>query len=308
MFLQRTKEWTNGKHFIASTISVGLIIHADLLFSILQDKTTWKFGSQLPDFNIQSWLKLYRKHFTLKKAVKKKNDSFLKARSINFADAVMPILMPQFEQQRRDRELSKNNPQDFDKFRESFEKAVIATYLNNFEYDPKRLTLNDIVETFKELPVTLFDSFDLKVLIPVWLLYQTPACLLFFKARHGDIKSLDQLLRFDKLAIFDPLIAKIWQYESRYPKKQRFKVISNALAGLPREKITRKRFKIFLAAVIAKCFSDFQKPISYMEIRNLFDAFAADTINSPIDPDLPESEEAFTVAVKREIKGWEKGF
>lgn len=308
MFLKRTKEWTKGKHFIASTISVGLVVYADFLFSILRDKTTGKLNSQFPSSGIQNWLKLYRKHFTLMKAVKKQNDSFQKANSLNLAHAVMPILLPHLEQLRKDQESSTNSPYDFERFRESFEKAVIKTYLNNFEYDPKSLTLNDLIMTFKEVPATLFDNFDLTVRIPCWLLYQIPACLLLYKARHGDIDALDQIIRFDHNIIYDPLIAKIWQYENRYPQKQRFKRMSAALGGFPRKKITRKRFKIFIAAVISKIFTDTQRPISFMEIRNLFDSFAADTIKSPIDPDLPESEEAFTVAVKREIKSWKKSF
>lgn len=307
MLLKKTKEWTKGKAFIPSTISVWLMMHTDFLYSYLENRITGKLDSKLPIDNIQNWLKQYRKHFSFKKAFVRQAPSQTERASM-VADGLAPLIKPYIEQYRANPESFKTDSEDnFRQHLDLFEKTIVKTFLNDFEYDPELLkdTNGDSLKLWGGLPKSIFECFELKIQLPCWILYQTFPVLLLHKARHGNIDALDKLLRLDKSAIFDPMIAKIWEYESRYPKKQRFKMISKALGSTPRETISRKGFKIFLAAVIEKIFSDFQQPICRPAIQKLFDSFAHDAHNKPYDMDLPDSPEAFSTAVKREIKSWD---
>jgi hypothetical protein len=62
--------------------------------------------------------------------------------------------------------------------------------------------------------------------------------------------------------------------------------------------------KIFFAGHISLISAVFGQRLTEPEIRSLFDAIARDEGKGEIDTDLPESPEAFSRAIHREIPFW----
>ena len=147
--------------------------------------------------------------------------------------------------------------------------------------------------------------FLLKVVLPCLFLYSNHYAIVFRKARQGDVHSLEQLLRIDKTLIQHPRINKWVKYYAEQTDTRNNELLSNALAARPTGSISNKRIKYSIAGFLAYSYEQAKQPISYPEIQQLFDAVAADSDSNLLrDESLPEIENSFYTAVKREKQRW----
>ena len=161
----------------------------------------------------------------------------------------------------------------------------------------------------KKLIVTPEFLFLMKIAVPSWLLFKDDHVHIYRRARLGDMKSLDKLLRLDKMHIMNPYINK-WIYRN-YAKndKRKFEYLIEAVRNPPRQKITLQKVKYLLAGYISYVSEVLNDRLTAPEIQSLFDAVAVDYGRDDLrDQDLPASPEAFYKAVKRESDFWKAAF
>lgn len=169
---------------------------------------------------------------------------------------------------------------------------------NNEEIQPK------IEGEIKDPEIIFF----YRVVVPCWFFHQKPPGILLRKARSGNIDALDKLLRIDSSLIHEPRIADIF-HKSRWRKNNRtYSVITSALSKAPIKTITPKSVKCYVAGLVSAASQLFNAKLTEPEIRQLFDAVQMDSGGPEIDPDLPESPEAFAKAIQRERKIWLNSF
>lgn len=147
--------------------------------------------------------------------------------------------------------------------------------------------------------------FLLKVVIPCLFLYSSNYSVVFRKARQGDVPSLIQLLRIDKTLIQHPRINKWVKYYALQEDKRNSESITNAFVKHPIRVVSKRKIKYIIAGFLAYSFEKAGQPVSYPEIQQLFDVVAADSSSNLLrDEELPEIENTFYTAVKREKRRW----
>ena len=151
--------------------------------------------------------------------------------------------------------------------------------------------------------------FLLYVWLPCWFLYGTLPAFLLRKARLGDPKSIDRLLRLNKMALHDPKLSeKFHQIEHDHPYQ--FKDIAKALLKGPKVHLKRRQVKITLAGFLSKIALHYEIWLGYPvltvpEIEELFHAYARDHGNKDGDPDLyGYTPESFFKAIQRARDFW----
>jgi len=145
-----------------------------------------------------------------------------------------------------------------------------------------------------------------QVFAPCFLLYKSFPVRLLRKARKGDIKYIEKLIRLDRSIIHDKKIAEFIHKKSSN-KMINDKIDSARLNGI-NEKVTRKKMKMNLAGLISFFSMKMCRQLKENEIRDLFDAITKDKGKDDYDEDIPDSQESFAKAIQRERRNWENAF
>lgn len=189
-------------------------------------------------------------------------------------------------------------------------EEVFEIHIESIKEDIQNKPFSDAKKLrVKKLFVTPEFLFLMKIAMPSWLLFKDNHIQLYKRARHGDLKSLDKLLRLDKMHIMNPYINR-WIY-CYYAKndKRKFDYLLEAARNPPRQKITLQKVKYLLAGFVSYFSELLNDRLTAPEIQSLFDAVAVDYGRDDLrDPDLPASPEAFYKAVKRESDFWRAAF
>lgn len=141
-------------------------------------------------------------------------------------------------------------------------------------------------------------QFYFRVWLPCWLLYREYPPRLLRRARLGDLDALDKLLRLDKSAVHDPVIAeRVHQLTHSGTKRDR-DLILEALRGKPKGRLDPKTIRYGLAGMISQLAVLFQTRVTAPEIAALFDAIERVRTGKPSDTRIPAGE-SFAKAVHR---------
>lgn len=145
----------------------------------------------------------------------------------------------------------------------------------------------------------LLMMFNTAVHVPCMALYGKLHFNLYRQARQGDIQALDDLLRLDKGALRDHLIANHVHFLLLSHDDTKRKIISDAIAGQPIKELTVKRLKIHVATKISVVAKQWGHKVDSMDLLALFDAVARDCDGVRKDPDMPRNADALTKAMQR---------
>jgi len=183
-------------------------------------------------------------------------------------------------------------------------EALIFYIKNDIEHTP----LNDKVRNnVLEDIVTPEFLFLMKVDFPCQFFYHERPSRIFKEACLGDKESLKKLLLLDKVIIRHPMISKWLHLYSYNENKSVIEDLSAAISKPPGKKLSLVQEKYRMAGMISYYTELLGYRLSTPEIRHLFNAVAADYgIDELIDPDLPDSPEAFERAVRRQRADWKK--
>lgn len=140
-----------------------------------------------------------------------------------------------------------------------------------------------------------------EIVIPSLLFYEKWPGVLLKDARHRKYEAVDQLLRMDKRIIAEKRMAMLWQHAmdggDQALKNQMLKSISGNIEA----SLSRLNMKYKLGSLIMLCANIYQYNLSMTSLRDAFDCVAKDKDkNCLVDPDLPDSEYAFTKGIQRE--------
>jgi len=147
-------------------------------------------------------------------------------------------------------------------------------------------------------------NFYFRVWIPCWFLYGEYPPGLLRRARLGDVKAIERLLRLDTRVLNDTKIGEFFHQAKEKGKKRTVERITEALRKGPKSKIDLRKVKCSIGGLISLISIFFRRRLTEPEIRKLFHAVARDMGKGNIDRDLPQSPEAFAKAILRERNFW----
>nr|WP_287410691.1 hypothetical protein [Pseudodesulfovibrio sp.] len=146
--------------------------------------------------------------------------------------------------------------------------------------------------------------FVMQIIIPCWIHYGESPGAMYRKARRGDLQSFLNLLKLDKNLFYDRMLSRKTRRTEKEVNSDTYQGILLAMGSEPKA-ITIRKVKILIGALIYRFAQVIEQPLSYPELRKIFDECAKDMGLGVIDTDLQESDEAFAKALKRAETFWE---
>lgn len=298
----KTDEWAQNKPPLLAIIYQQSASFADDLHEILSYVKQQEHIPKLPEANPAGWLRLYRNHRFLEKqflgALSELGEfpAFITGLYAHMRSPATPTL-PSGKQ-------ALLTPD------ESI-KAIYELSLKNLEDEFAGNPFDEGMKAkIKELLINQEFLFLCKVVLPCLLLYGLHPCKLLRRARLGDLKALEQLIRLDKLALGDPGIIRQAQRLLHRNKYKYETVIARAVNGVPKFPHSRKQARYLLAGFISLLSEGFRHKLEESDIRGLFDAIAYDKSGGKtvIDTVLPDSPETFSKAIQRARAFWKSVF
>lgn len=300
------------KHIALTAQQLSFIINYGLLLIKSDRPELIKSLNAKTNINSDDWLKYYLKTKTIIKTISAEfeNEGGFLASMGNYSIHLL---------ERRESLPTKDNYSVEELFlnnlpANSFEFKKITNSL----YDLSRTEINNLAELTLPNPQRHQENikfilpefvFLLTVLLPSIIIYGELPSKLYRKARSGDINALDMLLRIDKTIICDRKISEQIFRLSLKTNKSELNRVATALKGKLSGKKTMQKAKFKIAGLISVLSEVFGDRLSAPDIQSLFNAIAADRNPSElIDPDLPDSPEAFAKAILRERPFWLRSF
>jgi len=308
-------EWAKDKSPLLATASLAMAGRAQDCFEFLQ---ILKSGKLIEDINmppIHKWLNLYRNHRQLYKGVSGalRTLGSKMSQAIDFYELIIEISnqSKRMTSEEKRREIEKHSPEELQQIVNEVSKKgkEFETWTmdlnNNDDLDIEATDEKEkkkIARKFFQTPEIIF---YFRVWIPCFLLYGTYPPYLLRKARQGNDKAIEKLLRLDKSIIDDPKIKEIFHQSAVTKHKSKFNLIIGAIQKAPKVDIEIKTVKYAIAGLISKASIALGQELGPIEINRLFHAIARDSRKGIIDDDLVVSPEAFERAVERKRDYWQ---
>ena len=149
--------------------------------------------------------------------------------------------------------------------------------------------------------------FGVRVTIPCFVFYKTTPDELLRKAQRGDDVALEQLIRLDKSAIFDPKISEIVHQAQALKQQGRMSMIKKAFSSKPKVPLKMTTIKFQLGGIISFLSLLLNEKLNAVDIRKMYDAIACDAGKDNIDTDFGYmTHETFAKNIQDYRKMWEK--
>lgn len=294
--MSKTEEWAKDKPQFISNFSIQLVHALNCFFDVtIESSAEYNPIEELIEYpNTKYWLSLYRKnkHITIK-FISALNSSSSKYSVLGHLVEYL-IYLPSNPQ------LALNYVSRSGHTFDSIQSQIGQLKFVDLDSFPEE------VENALQIPKMLF---LMKIIIPCTFLYSEHPTILYRKARQGDPKSIEHLLRIDKAVICDSRISEHIFRSSIQPNSYLFDHFLKALKGSPKRKEDRKKAKNRMAGFISLLSEAFDYRLTSQDIRKLFNAVAIDSDKDELlDSDLPDSEESFSLSINRARKSWNLPF
>lgn len=313
MKLESVKKWINGKPLFLGTFSVIIAASAEQFNLFLKALKNDKFTSAITPDNKTEWIKLYKNHRHLQKSLKVNGSEFISqivANNNTLNEILGTMGANVYEQKQVKSKYQKPLKQQDPQIQNDIQSLCLNLIENTLE-TLAHLSSKDNqekLEEWKHIASNKEMAFLFSVWLPCWLNFGKSPTMILYKARHEDLISLEELLKIDKAAIYEPKIAEIWNQASKKPHSSQYEIIHKALAPDTKQSPGIRQTKYLLAGFISFMGEYFNFELKYSDIRDLFDAIAQDLNNQTCDTDLPESKDAFRKAVSRNKPFWKNTF
>jgi hypothetical protein len=275
-------------------------------------KDNRKFEAFGPMVDTQEWLGLYRNHRRMFEGLVK---GFTQLGE-NWAEGVRQFQsslqqlkqLKKVDRGRPRREISALVPEKGNKESEQLHKTLATIYELQLAHTKSLLQRKfdeNMMRKLMEVARTPEIEFVTRIWIVCFMYYGKYPGKIMRKARHGDLESIEKLLRLDKSLLGDPMIREYIRRYSSEKDKSRLKMLSKALGdSVKRIKVTPRSVKYKMGGMLSYFSMRVGHPLTELQIRELFDAVVREAGEGEIDTDLPESLEAFCKAIKRERRFW----
>ena len=309
--MKHLSNWAKGKPLGLVMIAQQLAVGAESCFESLM---LIKSGDRIEAFSslpkAREWVRLYRSHRRMQRSITECLRRFGKNGRMwaEFAEVI-------FLRQKTLSKTLESMKKEFETMRPFERRRVISKgqkevnrlyslHLADIESDIDGKVNEEFNRKFKEALNEPEIKFFFKAWIPCWFLYGDYAPRLLRRARLGDVKTTEKLLRLDPSIINDPKIGEYLHQARGKGKGASFERLMEASLKEPKAKMTVKKVKCSIAGFISLASIMLGWKLEEPEVRKLFDAVAHDMGKGDIDTDLPESPEAFEKAIRRERAFW----
>ena len=317
--MSHVSDWAKDKPIGLAMIVIELAFDAEYCFECAnQIKKGEGFIYRLPIPPLDEWLALYKNHHRMFDLF---NSTFIDSRGLvesvkdftgKMSKGLREVKKIGLESIRE--EYSKLNEEEKGIFKEALEEKkreldkIYELQLQDIDSDINDEKDEELEKRIKRDISKPEMRFFYQVFAPCFLLYKRFPKKLLIKARKGDIKYIEKLIRLDSSIIHDKKIAELVHKKSN--NKMINDRIDSAMSNGINEKVTRKKMKMNIAGLISFFSMKRGRQLKESEIRALFDAIAKDKSKGDIiiDEDIPDRPEAFYKAIKRERRKWENAF
>ena len=315
--MSKINEWAKGKPLPLAMVAIELAFDAEYCFECSEQiKKREGFFDKVPMPTLDEWMDLYKNHHRIFDLF---DDIFIDSRGlVESAKDFTGMLSEGLREIKKiglesiKEEYSRLNEDEKGLFEETLEeikeeldkiyKLQIKDIDSDINYEKDEELENRIKKNLHKPEI----RFLYQVFTPCFLLYKSFPSRLLRKARKGDMKYIENLIRLDSSIIYDKKIAELIHIKRK--NKMIKDKISLSIANGINEKVTRKKMKMNLAGLISFFSMKVGRQLKESEIRDLFDAIAKDKGKGDIDEDIPDSPESFGKAIQRERRNWENAF
>lgn len=299
------EKWAQTKHPVIGLLAPQIASFAPDLYEIYLNFKTHKINSaskEPPD--LQTWYSLYRNH----------NIYFdVMGNFLLDGSPLVQELMKIGTEVTELREDIKSKSRDISAEEVSkLQASVKNLYQSSFTEIQSNIAEQSLAVQQNDALYHYFENHKTELLFcffvctPCIIFYKTNPSRLYHRARLGEIKAIDALLRLDPLMLHDPSIGKQIQRIRLRGKTSTYVNIIEAPLKPIKAKITRNRIKAMLGSFISLIATGLESPLTSTDIRKLFDAIAKDTRKQDYDTSLPNSDEAFYKTIQRNREDWKR--
>ena len=304
------QKWSQDKIFLIAVCAPHLVLLTQDMREEFQFIKQRRFaGQKFPSPTLSSWFAMYRSHKKMSKQVEAIWSAVYGKKFIGmFAKSLEMLRTPKSLQNMKllADSLSPAEREEVGKEIKEIFSAIYSQSERELEQELEKAPLKPTAERrLRKLweATPLESSFFVLVHIPCWFLYRMSPTTLYYKARHGDLEALDQLLRLDQYMLHDPSIGKqITKLSSREHRE----MIEAALAS-PKEINSRRNVLLSLLGLISAVSHLTKKPLTAPDLVKLVAAIDED-FNSNLAEDLPEDSRSLARALRPDRNYWRKIF
>lgn len=315
--MSNINNWAKDKPILLAMLAIELAVDAEYCFECAkQIKEQEGFIYRLPIPPLDEWLALYKNHHRMFDVFK---STFIDSRGLVeltkdfsgiLSEGLREIKKYGMEGIREEYyKLDEEEKEEADRiFKEGLEPLnekldkIYELQLQDIHSDINGEIDEELEKKIKRDMNKPEIKFLLQVFVPCFIIYRNFPIRLLRKARKGNIKSIEDLIRLDRSIIHDKKIAEFLHAKKNH--KMIDDKIASAMSNGINEKVTRKKMKMNMAGLISYVTMSFGRKFREREIRELFDAIAKDKGESDIDTDIPDSPESFAKAIQRERQNW----
>ena len=301
--MENFQKWAKGRNPFLAVYCHMVATSTGLTYGLFEAiRKDGIFSKNFPLPPLKTWLKLYGKHRAVLNGIWDKFSDFPGTFNFFGKDKWKIKISPEAESD--DEIFSEEFKKVFDGFfdKQDSEK-VIENYIGFCKAEPDEAQKQKYGEYLLEVVHSPEFLFLVRVYLPSLLLYKEAPANLLRKARRGDLQSLENLLRLDSSAIFDPQISSL-VHRIRYEKKSQFEEIISFLVKPPKKKVSRQKEKNFWGGFLMLISKSLGEDLSEPDIKGLYDAIARDHEKGGLDPDIEGQPKSFYIAMWREMSFW----
>jgi len=299
------EKWAQGKHPVIGLLAPMIVSYAPSLYEIYNSFKTHKisnFTTELP--HLPTWYSFYRNHNQYVEGTL----NFLLTVSTSFQEMQKfgtHVMNLQEEQNDSPRSLTSEEAALLQESRNNLLKTIfdeLKEDIDDAPMDPEKKAIG-LTYLYEHRTEIIFCFF---VLTPCLIFYKTNPGRLYHRARLGEVKAIDALLRLDPLMLHDPSIGKQIQKIRLFGKRSSYVNLVEAPLKPIKAKISKSRTKAMLGSLILMLAAELGAPLQSTDLRKLYDAAAQDAKQHAIDTSLPNSDEAFYKLLQRNRDDWKK--
>ena len=248
--MKHVRKWAEGKD--SSIVSVALMIvgfakeYYELSESVHKGK---RLEGDIPLPSLRTWLKLYRNPKRIGKVLSN-------ALGINNHEKINDDSNAEIEE---------------------LKEAAIDVFTSDIPEEERKEFLKNLIK-----PEIIF---FIRVFAPCFTLYKIYPLDLLNKAVNGDDKALEQLIRLDKSAIFEPKISKLIHEAQVLKAQARMSMIKRAFSSQPKA-MQMQTIKCQLGGLVLFISELLKQKLNPSDIKQLYDSIAKDLRIDMHDQDL----------------------
>lgn len=287
--MNQFRKWAEDKNPFVAAVALTIARLSKEYYELSESVRIGKrLEGDIPLPSLNTWLNLYRNPKRISKVL-------FNALGVNNNDMAKSAQLKT--------ELVKNISSDNKKTKEGSDETTdnyLELAINDFTSEINEDARKEFLINLKKPEIMFF----IRVIAPCFSIYGTYPLDLIKKAKSGDDKALEQLIRLDKSIIFEPKISEIIHQAQVMKNQERMLKIKKAFRSSTKV-MSMKTIKCYVGGLISLFSTELKQKINPSDIKLLYDAISIDMRIDRHDQDLHQMlSPAFQKAIKRAHNMW----